>query len=99
MAAELILGPEADRDLAGAYEWYEGRRTGLGEDFLSQIDAGIHTILRTPESHAFVHEKYRRALMRRFPYAIYYEYEEGTVTIYAVFHTARDPAKWRERLP
>ena len=35
---------------------------------------------------------------RRFPYAVYYEYAGGTVTIYCVFHTARDPDKWRDRL-
>jgi hypothetical protein len=29
----------------------------------------------------------------------FYEYVEGTVTVYGVFHTARDPDKWRQRLP
>jgi hypothetical protein len=46
-----------------------------------------------------VHEAYRRSLIRRFPYAVSYEYAEATVTIYAVFHTSRDPQKWRQRLP
>ena len=46
-----------------------------------------------------VHEGYRRALIRRFPYAVFYEQSEATVTIYAVFHTSRDPDKWRQRLP
>jgi hypothetical protein len=34
-----------------------------------------------------------------FPYAVFYEYAEQTVTVYSVFHTSRDPEKWRERLP
>jgi len=38
-------------------------------------------------------------LIRRFPYAVFYELSEATVTIYAVFHTSRDPSKWRQRLP
>ena len=46
-----------------------------------------------------VHEGYRRSLIRRFPYAVFYESSEATVTIYAVFHTSRDPDKWRQRLP
>jgi plasmid stabilization system protein ParE len=46
-----------------------------------------------------VYETYRRSLIRRFPYAVFYEYVELTVTIYSVFHTARDPDKWRHRLP
>lgn len=46
-----------------------------------------------------IHEDYRRALVRRFPYAVFYSYEAGAITIHAVFHTVRDPAKWRQRLP
>ena len=44
-------------------------------------------------------EDYRRALVRRFPYAIYYEYAGGTVTVYGALHTSRDPEKRRRRLP
>lgn len=45
-----------------------------------------------------VFEDYRRALVRRFPYAVFYEYADNTVTVYCLFHTARDPDKWRTRL-
>jgi hypothetical protein len=41
MAAELILAPEAELDLAEAYDWYELRRIGLGEEFLGCVDACI----------------------------------------------------------
>lgn len=101
MAAELILAPEAEQDLAEAYTWYEGRRAGLGEDFLGRVDACIQAILRSPEAHAAVHEGYRRALVRRFPYAVLDEYANATVTVtvYGILHTSRDPGKWRERLP
>ena len=54
---------------------------------------------RTPEIHAVVHEDYRRGLVRRFPYAVFYKYAEGVVTVYGVFHTSRDPNKWRQRRP
>ena len=98
MTAELIFAPEAERDISEAYAWYEGRRVGLGEEFLSCIEACSEAIRRTPEMHGTIHENYRRSLVRRFPYAVFYEYVEGTVTVYGVFHTSRDPHKWRERL-
>ena len=98
MAARLAIAPEAELDITEAYAWYENRRPGLGEEFLGSVDAAIEAILRMPEMHVVVHENYRRGLVRRFPYAIFYEYSSGTVTIYAVFHTSRDPNKWRERL-
>lgn len=99
MAADFIIAPEVELDISEAYGWYEGHRSGLGEEFLSCVDACIQKIRRTPDVYAKVHEEYRRALVRRFPYAVFYEYKEGTVTLYCVFHTARDPEKWRQRLP
>ncbi len=99
MAAELTVAPEAEWDIDEAYAWYEGRRVGLGEEFLSCVDACIQTICRHPEMYAFVHENYRRALVRRFPYAVFYEYEGSMVTVYCIMHTARSPQRWRERLP
>ncbi len=51
------------------------------------------------EMHAKIYDEHRRALVRRFPYAVFYEYAEETVTVYCIFHTSRDPDKWRSRLP
>ena len=99
MAAELIVAPEAEQDLAEAYAWYEDQRAGLGEEFLGCVDASIEAILRTPEMYTVIHESYRRALVRRFPYTVFYEFENDTVTVYCVFHSSRDPEKWRRRLP
>jgi plasmid stabilization system protein ParE len=100
MAVELVLAPETELDIAEAYAWYEGRRVGLGEEFLSSVDACIARIGRRPEMFPIVHETYRRSLVRRFPYAVFYEGGAGrAVTVYAVFHTSRDPEKWRQRLP
>jgi plasmid stabilization system protein ParE len=99
MAARLIVSPETERDIDEAYDWYECRRVGLGEDFLSSVDACIQSICREPEMYAKVHEYYRRALVRRFPYAVFYEHAADVVTIYCILHTSRDSQKWREWLP
>ncbi len=102
MAVELVIAPEAAQDIDEAYGWYERRRPGLGEEFLSCVDACIQTICRLPEMHGKVHMEYRRALVRRFPYVVFYDYMPGptaTVTVYCVFHVSREPQKWCERLP
>ncbi len=98
MAAELIIAPEAEQDIDEAYAWYERQQVGLGERFLTAVDACIQAICRTPEMHAKIHEEYRRGLVRRFPYGVFYEYAEGTVIVYCVFHMSQDPEKWRQRL-
>jgi plasmid stabilization system protein ParE len=99
MAASYIVVPEVERDLLDAYDWYEERRFGLGEEFLTNVDACIQSICRNPDRYEVVHESYRRALVRRFPYAIFFEYSGSLVTIYCIVHTARDADKWRGRLP
>jgi plasmid stabilization system protein ParE len=99
MAADVVLAPEAHLDIAEAYVRYESRRPGLGEEFLSSLDASMESLRRLPEMCQVVHGVYRRALIRRFPYAVFYEYAAARITVYAVFHASRDPQKWRERLP
>jgi plasmid stabilization system protein ParE len=97
MAVRIVTASEAEQDVADAYGWYEGQRAGLGEEFLNCVDACIEAIRRTPEMHAIIYENYRRALLRRFPYALFYEYASDVVTAYGIFHTSRDPAKWIRR--
>ena len=78
MAVRLFLTPEADQDIAEAYWWYENQRPGLGEEFLSSLEASLEAIRRYPELLAPLHQNYRRALVRRFPYCIFYEFDKET---------------------
>jgi toxin ParE1/3/4 len=39
----------------------------------------------------------RRALARRFPYAVFYLVERDRVVVLAVLHQAVDPARWPGR--
>lgn len=43
-------------------------------------------------------DDFRRALVRRFPFEIFYELIEHSIVIYSVFHSSQDPEKWRVRL-
>jgi len=99
MLAKLLIVAAAEADIDVAFEWYERRQTGLGFEFMRAVDARIRSIQRNPEMCGFVERHYRRALIRRFPFAILYAYAEDVVTIFAVFHTAQDPSKWQMRLP
>ena len=63
------------------------------------VEACLHAMCRMPEMHEKVFKDYRRALVRRFPYVIFYEYSDNLVTVYSIFHTSRNPAKWRQKLP
>jgi len=41
MSRRLIIRPEAETEMAEAFDWYEGRVPGLGSDFLLSVDAVI----------------------------------------------------------
>ncbi len=99
MTGSLLILPEAKGDIADAYLWYEDQSQGLGMEFLRCVEAALLSIQRTPLLYPIVHESYRRALIRRFPFAIFFEIEEdqSRCVIYSVFHSSQNPEKWRSR--
>jgi plasmid stabilization system protein ParE len=99
MLRTLIILPEAEQDANQAYRWYEEQESGLGEEFFRCIDARINSIQRNPTIYPIVYKSYRRGVVRRFPYVVFYEYLDNTIVVYAVFHCSQDPKKWRSRLP
>ena len=40
----------------------------------------------------------RKALLRRFPYAVFFEVEELRITVVAVYHGRRKPHGWSDRI-
>ena len=98
MIQKIILLQQTEQDLEGAYDWYESQSSGLGKEFLRNVEACLSLIKRNPEIHSIVYKNFRRALVRRFPFAIFYEQEKNELIIYAVFHCSQDPVKWKKRL-
>ena len=98
MIRDIILLPEAVEDVAGAYDWYENQSSGLGKEFLRNVDACLSLAKRNPEINVLIYKAFRRALVRHFPFAIFYEIERNDLVIYAVFHCAQDPKRWKRRL-
>ncbi|MGI8602350.1 MAG: type II toxin-antitoxin system RelE/ParE family toxin [Verrucomicrobiales bacterium] len=93
----VILTPEADNDVTESYNWYEEREPGLGEDFLRCVEPCVSNIQRHPLMYPVASDEFRRALIRRFPFEVFYEPASDNITIYSVFHCSQDPRKWRER--
>ena len=81
----LVAGPRADLDIAAAYQRYESER------------AAYDRIAADPLGYQNLESGIRRALLRRFPYAIYFTIEFDIVIVLAVLHVSRDPAEWQRR--
>ena len=98
MSRELIIRPEAETDLADAFEWYEARVPGLGLEFIRTVDSLFSSIIRNPQAYPVVYKTVRRALTRKFPYEVFFIVEVGSIAILAVFHARRNPKRWQERI-
>ncbi|MCH9010466.1 MAG: type II toxin-antitoxin system RelE/ParE family toxin, partial [Chloroflexi bacterium] len=55
------------------------------------IEEVLDKVERSPEQYPVIHRGVRRALIRRFPYGIFYLLKEETIVVVAVFHGSRDP--------
>ncbi len=99
MSARLTIRPEAEADIASHFDWYEERKNGLGREFLGEIHLVFRQIEENPLRHAEVYRKARRALVRRFPFKVFYLFENESVEVIAVIHARREPKRWQERVP
>ena len=69
--------------------------------FVAAVESAIQKVLASPMTWRVVDEPaVRRYLLSRFPYALYYRWDQGRdrVAFYAVMHLRRQPGYWRYRL-
>jgi toxin ParE1/3/4 len=66
-----ILGL-AVADMRAAKEWHNLIRPGLGEDFGLCLEEALERVRRQPLAYAVVGYEFRRVLVHRFPYSIYF---------------------------
>jgi toxin ParE1/3/4 len=92
------LAPEAAEEMLDTAAWYDRREAGLGQKFITACDESFEHILHDPERHLNVGKGFRRYLMPRFPFVVYYEVKGDVLIVWAVFHGARNPDGWRQRL-
>ena len=95
--AEVIVRPGAQADIQEAVLWCESQRAGLGREFILRFDALVERIVQTPLHFPEIGSGVRRALLQRFPYAIYFIVAACPVVI-AVLHQRRHPDTWKRRL-
>jgi toxin ParE1/3/4 len=98
MSHALIVRPRAEHDMAEAALWYESRRVGTGLYFIRCVDAAISLITRHAEAGPMQFGPFRRVLVSRFPFAVFYSVEADAIVVHGVFHSSRSPDRIREFL-
>jgi plasmid stabilization system protein ParE len=88
---------EAVSDVLLAKEWYDGQRPGLGDDFVRALERIVALVSDLPSAFPEIAVGLRRALLGRFPYALYYRFDADVVDVIACLHTKSAPSRWRSR--
>ena len=97
------LHPQAEEELYEAARWYEEQLPGLGGDLMTEVEHWLDAIPETPLAWplwpgvARVDPPIRRALLRRFPFAVSYQAFAKCIIVLAFAHTSRRPLYWMDR--
>ena len=84
--------------LAEAQQWYALQRADLDLEFMECIDDALSRVVRNPQLYPIVYRTLRRVVVRRFPFAVFYEATADEIQVVAVFHSRRDPEMWKSRV-
>ena len=98
MSFELDVWREAQDDIADAVSWYGDKSPGLGSQFLDTVEECLTHVSAQPARFPVVHGDTRRALLRRFPYGVFFFIDDTHLRVVAVMHARRDPARWQSRV-
>jgi plasmid stabilization system protein ParE len=88
----------AEREIAAAADYYETQESGLGSQFVEELNHAITFVLQFSNAWSPISKRSRRCSLRRFPYNVIYSAQQDTVTIVTVVHQHRDPEKWQTLL-
>lgn len=90
---KIIFHPLAEKEYLESVSWYEDNRTGLGLQFIREIENTLDTIEANPYLYPVKKRTFREAVVKIFPYIIVYKIHprQKQITITSVFHTSRNP--------
>ena len=95
---DLILLLRADQDIQAAFAWHEECQPGRGEVFMRHLDAALTLLRQHPEIAPVYGGRYRRMLIRDFPYGIFYQLQPKRIVVGAIMDLRQDPKTIRRKL-
>lgn len=98
MGVQVVVEPAAEEDLRIAYDYYETMVSGLGARFLAEVERTLSQVAERPDMYQEIIPEVRRALLRVFPYGVFYVQSSAKAHVIAVVSDVRDPMYWRSRI-
>jgi plasmid stabilization system protein ParE len=97
VSLQLIVSREAREDVRAAVSYLRDISPRLPVRFGIELETAYASILDHPQLYPLVYKNFRRALLNRFPYSVFYVVEPSVLLIVAVVHQARDEETWKRR--
>jgi hypothetical protein len=72
VALDVVFRPQPEDEVLEVRQWYESKRVGLGREFGDELHRIVDRIAAGPLQFPRVHGETRRAVLTRFPYAVYF---------------------------
>ncbi len=95
---KILIDKDALSDIESSLEWYNKQSSGLGTRFGKQVSHQINSLKLNPEAFGIRYLNVRCMLIKGFPFLVHFTTgENNTVSIFAVFHTSRNPKIWTKR--
>ena len=95
---EIVFLLSADIDIQKTFEYCENLQEGRGAFFMRNLDVAYAHLRVFPEIAPVFHGSYRRLLVPRFPYGIFYTLESSRIIIASVTYLGQDPEAILRRL-
>lgn len=83
--------------MENAADDYDSADPGLGDEFLAAVEHAVGYITDEPHRWQRIDETHHRFVLRRFPFNIYYRFDDNEIYVVAVAHQKRRPMYWARR--
>ena len=90
--------PAASQDVLQAVDWYEAQLPGLGGHFFEDLDRALSRIEASRGQFPSAYRNAHRALLRKFPYAVFFKTYEDRTLVVAVADLRRESKRWQRRI-
>lgn len=92
---KLVVAPAALAELDNAANFYvKNADAALGLALVSEFERAANLVLNNPALGTDFRSRYKRFILRRFPYSIIYQVAAAEIRILAVAHHRRRPGYW-----
>lgn len=97
MTTLITIAVAAKDDLFNAAARYDLQSPGLGDAFIAQVDAVFEQLRHHPETYQIAFAPVRKAVLRRFPFAILYHIRPASIEVLGVLPCRANPDILQQR--